>query len=67
MVYGAQDIEHVSEALKHQLTLLRDAVGEPLRLPAALSEYTQGDTPLNAWRRWMAHWRMPKAVVIWHW
>ncbi|SNY96777.1 EAL domain-containing protein [Halomonas sp. hl-4] len=45
VVYGAQDIEHVSEALKHQLTLLRDAVGEPLRLPAALSEYTQGDTP----------------------
>jgi len=45
VVHGAQDIDHVSEALKHQLTLLRDAVGEPIRLPAALTEYTHGDTP----------------------
>ena len=45
VVHGAQDIDHVSEALKHQLTLLRDAIGEPLRLPAALTEYTHGDTP----------------------
>ncbi|MGM0543954.1 MAG: EAL domain-containing protein [Pseudomonadota bacterium] len=45
VVHGAQDIDHVSDALKHQLTLLRDAVAEPLRLPAALTEYTHGDTP----------------------
>ncbi|WP_085918469.1 EAL domain-containing protein [Halomonas sp. CSM-2] len=45
VVHGSQDIEHVSESLKHQLTLLRDTVGAPLRLPAALSEYTHGDTP----------------------
>ncbi|MFN2411151.1 MAG: LapD/MoxY N-terminal periplasmic domain-containing protein, partial [Halomonas sp.] len=45
VVHGAHDIDHVSERLKHQLTLLRDAVGEPLRLPAALTEYTHGDTP----------------------
>ncbi|SDO45865.1 EAL domain-containing protein [Vreelandella arcis] len=44
LIHGAQDIEHVSEALKHQLTLLRDATAEPLRLPAALTEYTHGDT-----------------------
>lgn len=45
VVHGAQDIDHVSEALKHQLTLLRDTVAAPLRLPAALTEYTHGDTP----------------------